>query len=242
MNRILNEIKEIIKQNINEYLPEVKSSDLEENGTVYYMNGKNGTEFDWYVNDHLPIFMVFYNDKQNLGVAKLLIYTNGEVVLYIYGEILSYICGDSNSSTHTIRILNVDDQVKYTTHKDADVEKIQDTALHEIVHQCHHIYITDYTGYKQTTWFSEGLATNISNQKYEIQDLNQCNFDELKTDFRHYKGNYRYAYTIVNYVLNNYSDEEIEKLYKNPTYVRESANKIFEEAKVWVNNKLNVKL
>lgn len=43
MNRILNEIKEIIKQNINEYLPEVKSSDLEENGTVYYMNGKNGT-------------------------------------------------------------------------------------------------------------------------------------------------------------------------------------------------------
>lgn len=40
MNRILNEIKEIIKQNINEYLPEVKSSDLEENGTVYYMNGK----------------------------------------------------------------------------------------------------------------------------------------------------------------------------------------------------------
>lgn len=165
-----------------------------------------------------------------------------EFIISKYGEILSYICGDSNSSTHTIRILNVDDQIKYTTHKDADVEKIQDTALHEIVHQCHHIYITDYTGYKQTTWFSEGLATNISNQKYEIQDLNQCNFDELKTDFRHYKGSYRYAYTIVNYVLNNYSDEEIEKLYKNPDYVRESANKIFEEAKIWANNKLNITL
>ncbi len=86
MNRILNEIKEIIKQNINEYLPEVKPSDLEENGTIYYMNAKNGTEFDWYVNEHLPSFMVFYNDKQNLGAAKLLIYTNGEVVLYIYGD------------------------------------------------------------------------------------------------------------------------------------------------------------
>ena len=45
MNRILSEIKEIIKQNIKEYLPEVKLSDLEENGTVYYMNGNNGTEF-----------------------------------------------------------------------------------------------------------------------------------------------------------------------------------------------------
>lgn len=86
MNRILNEIKEIIKQNINEYLPEVKTSDLEENGTVYYMNGKNGTEFDWYVNEHFPSFMVFYNDEHNLGAVKLSIYTDGEVVLYIYGD------------------------------------------------------------------------------------------------------------------------------------------------------------
>lgn len=86
MNRILNEIKEIIKKNINEYLPEVKPSDLEENGTVYYMNGKNETEFDWYVNEHLPSFMVFYNDEQNLGAAKLLIYANGKVVLYLYED------------------------------------------------------------------------------------------------------------------------------------------------------------
>lgn len=86
MNRILNEIKEIIKKNINEYLPEVKPSDLEENGTVYYMNGKNGTEFDWYVNEHLPSFMVFYNDEQNIGAAKLLIYANGKVVLYLYED------------------------------------------------------------------------------------------------------------------------------------------------------------
>ena len=156
-----------------------------------------------------------------------------EFIISKYGEILSYICGDSNSSTHTIRILNVDDQIKYTTHKDANVERIKDTVLHEIVHQCHHVYHTDYTGYKQTTWFSEGLATNISNQKYEIQDLIQCDFDKLKNDFRHYKGSYKYAYTIVNYVLNNYSGEEIEKLYKNPDYVRVNANKIFEEAKIW---------
>ena len=163
-----------------------------------------------------------------------------EFIISKYGEILSYIRGDSNFSTHTIRILNVDDQIKYTNHKDADVEQMKYTALHEIVHQCHHIYhtdYTDYTGYKQTIWFSEGLATNISNQKYGIQDLNQCDFDKLKSDFEHYNGQYRYAYTIVNYILNNYSNEEIEKLYKNPDYVSKSANKIFEEAKIWVNNK-----
>ncbi len=86
MNRILNEIKEIIKHNINEYLPDVKQSDLEENGTVYYMNGANGTEFDWYVNEHLPGFMVFYNDEQNLGAVKLSIYADGGAVIYIYGD------------------------------------------------------------------------------------------------------------------------------------------------------------
>ena len=86
MNRILNEIKQIIKQNISEYLSEVQLSDLEENGAVYYMNGKNGTEFDWYVNEHLPSFMVFYNDEQNLGAVKLLLHNDGRIALYVYGD------------------------------------------------------------------------------------------------------------------------------------------------------------
>ena len=37
-------------------------------------------------------------------------------------------------------------------------------------------------------------------------------------------------------LLNNYSNEEIEKLYKNPNYLREKSSKIFEEAKSWTNN------
>lgn len=86
MNRILDQIKKIIKENISEYLPGVKLNELEENGAVYYMNGKNGTEFDWFVNEHLPNFMVFYNDENNLGVAKLSIYDDGGILLYIYGD------------------------------------------------------------------------------------------------------------------------------------------------------------
>ena len=86
MNKILVEVKRIIEESIKEYLPEVKPTDLEENGKVYYMNGKNGTEFEWYVNEHLPCFMVFYNDEQNMGVAKLSVYTDGGVELYLYGD------------------------------------------------------------------------------------------------------------------------------------------------------------
>lgn len=155
-----------------------------------------------------------------------------------YGEILSYVCGDSDSKTNTIRILNIEDQIKYTIHKDACVEVIKNTALHEIVHQCHHVYHTDY---RQTIWFSEGLANNISNQKYNLISLDECDFDKLQNDFRHYHGSYRFSYTITNYILNNYSEEEIEKLYKDPDYVRKKADEIFDGAKIWVNNILNSK-
>ncbi|MCM1044668.1 MAG: DUF2185 domain-containing protein [Candidatus Gastranaerophilales bacterium] len=86
MNRILNEVKEIIDNNLKAYLPNVKKSDLENNGAIYYMNGKDGTEFDWYVNDKLPPFMTFYNDEENLGAAKLLLYKSGEIAVYLYGE------------------------------------------------------------------------------------------------------------------------------------------------------------
>ena len=86
MNKILKEIKEIINENIKKYLPDVKPSELEENGMVYYMNGNNGTEFDWYVNDKISDFMVFYNDEKNLGIAKLTIYINGDIYICIYGD------------------------------------------------------------------------------------------------------------------------------------------------------------
>ncbi len=86
MNRILNEIRKIIHSNIKLYLPHVKMSDLENHGEIYYMNGKDGTEFDWYVNDKLPPFMVFYNDEANLGAVKLLLYSDGGVAAYIYDE------------------------------------------------------------------------------------------------------------------------------------------------------------
>ena len=86
MNKILKEIKDLIKENLKKYLPEVKETDLEENGDIFYMNGKNGTEFDWHVNDCLSSFMVFYNDKNNMGAVKLTLYNNGNISIYLYGD------------------------------------------------------------------------------------------------------------------------------------------------------------
>ena len=86
MNNILEQIKKVINDSIKEYMPEVKPENLEENGAIYYMNGKNGTEWDYYVNEHLSYFMVFYNDKENLGAVKLSLYTDGYYTLYLYNE------------------------------------------------------------------------------------------------------------------------------------------------------------
>ena len=92
MNVILNEIKIIMEQNKEQYLPQVKSSDLEENGAVYFMNSKDGTEFEWYVNDKLPPFMMFYDDEAKMGAVKLLLYRDGTVYVIVFDNAGKNMC------------------------------------------------------------------------------------------------------------------------------------------------------
>ena len=66
-----------MKECLEKYVSDILPDDLEDRGAIFYMNGKNGTEFDWYVNDKVSDFMIFYNDKDNLGAVKATIYNNG---------------------------------------------------------------------------------------------------------------------------------------------------------------------
>lgn len=86
MNKILIEIKKIMVNCIEKYLPDTSIADLEGNGSIFYMNGKNGTEFDWYVNEKISDFMMFYNDKDNMGAVKTTLCDNGALLIYIYGD------------------------------------------------------------------------------------------------------------------------------------------------------------
>lgn|GEM_PF-670442 len=131
MNPILTQIQELITANLREHLPDVTPADLEEGGEVYYMNGKNGTEFDWYVNCHLPCFMVFYADKDNLGAAKLSLYDDGGVLLYLYGdhgrgsakEVKTYIECEPDDLLKLAVVLRVNADDKRIW--DASIEKIE---------------------------------------------------------------------------------------------------------------------
>ncbi len=86
MHKILSQIKSIMEETIEKYLPDICMCDLEEHGAVYYMNAKNGTEFDWYVNEKLSDFMMFYDDENNMGAIKATLCDNGALLLYVYGE------------------------------------------------------------------------------------------------------------------------------------------------------------
>ena len=151
-----------------------------------------------------------------------------EFIIKKYGYIKEYMRADADHNTNTIRVLDINDQIKYTTHKDANVDNTLKTILHEIVHICHDEINTDYN---ETIWFNEGIATNISKQNYKLVSLDDCDFNMLKKDFSNVKNNYSYAYTIVNYILNNYDKEEIYRFCKDSSYLRERSNELFKRIK-----------
>lgn len=86
MNRILAQIRQTMADAASEFLGEDYPGSVEDQGAVFYMNGKNGTEFDWFVNDRLPSFMMFYDDEENLGAVKAMVYKDGTLFLYVYED------------------------------------------------------------------------------------------------------------------------------------------------------------
>ena len=63
LKRTVSDIQIKILNAMKENMPEISSDTLEEGGKVYYMNGKNGTEYDWFVNDHLPTFVILCGNR-----------------------------------------------------------------------------------------------------------------------------------------------------------------------------------
>ena len=152
-----------------------------------------------------------------------------------FGKVIDYVRGITDSKKNLIMILDIEDQKKYTTHKNANLSDSLKMIMHEVVHACNSEINRDNN---QTMWFKEGLATNLAHQNYFLVDLSDCDFELLKNEFINYgNNNYIYAYTIVYYILNNYEKDEIDKLVSNSEYLRENSDKLFLEAKDFVLNR-----
>lgn len=83
---LIQSIQMKMEEAIKNGLEDISMEELEEQGAIYYMNGNNGTEFDWFVNEKLPSFMMFYDDEENLGAIKANLNSSGILDIYLYGE------------------------------------------------------------------------------------------------------------------------------------------------------------
>lgn len=77
INTVIRYFDDIRKQ-----YPDITNDMLDTNGAIHYMNGNDGTDFDWDVNDRLCEFYVFH--KNEYGFIKVLVSKNGEMSAYVY--------------------------------------------------------------------------------------------------------------------------------------------------------------
>lgn len=76
-NAIVNAFKDIIAKN--------PDAELLDGGAIYYMNGNDGTEFDWEANGRTCEFFVFYKSTE-LGIGKVFITTSGDLEGYYFHD------------------------------------------------------------------------------------------------------------------------------------------------------------
>lgn len=84
-NRVKQQVLDYIRDNIRDRFPEITDDMLLENGVVYYMNGNDGTGFDFNVNDRTCEFMSFYNSS-DYGFFKVYVTRSGLIYGYAYLE------------------------------------------------------------------------------------------------------------------------------------------------------------
>lgn len=53
-------------------------------GKIYYMNGNDGTDFDWEANDRLCKFMVFHENEY--GYIKIMVNRDNTIDVYVFRD------------------------------------------------------------------------------------------------------------------------------------------------------------
>lgn len=69
---------------INEVREEYPIIGNELDGKIYYMNGNDGTDFDWKCNNRVCEFMVFHENE--MGYIKLMVYNDNIITIYVYAD------------------------------------------------------------------------------------------------------------------------------------------------------------
>ena len=79
--RIIEQVKNVFAD-IRQGYPQIKDEDLDKNGAIYYMNGNDGTDFDWNVNGNTSEFYMYH--KNEIGFIKLYVNKDDTYTAYVY--------------------------------------------------------------------------------------------------------------------------------------------------------------
>lgn len=82
-NKFKKKIERIFKV-AREMCPNITDDMLDTNGAIHYMNGNDGTPFDWNANDRLCEFYVYH--KNEMGFIKAFVNRDNTIDVYIYED------------------------------------------------------------------------------------------------------------------------------------------------------------
>lgn len=119
----IEKVKEYIAK-ARELAPDVTNAMLYSDGEIHYMNGNDGTDFDWNCNDRLCEFMVFA--KNELGFIKVYVNKDDTIDGYMYVDF-------GMKPTHHLEVVNLNEgeakEFAYQMYQIADAKGIYDAKI-----------------------------------------------------------------------------------------------------------------
>lgn len=195
-----------------EYITEFLDNIIKESKTILEFFDMKKTEY--------PTIITFWDNlnKYRQYRNKQLEQYNKKVKDWEVGCAQSY-----PQEPHYIHILSLNERKKCQGHQNDKLEDIFKVGVHEYVHICH----CEYKNYRgTTTYINEGLATLLSNQFNENQDLKiNCTKEQLLQGITNYS-NY---YLLMKYIIENKSREYVLELIKNKEKQEQEIDTLYEE-------------
>ena len=114
-----------------------------------------------------------------------------------------------------INMLNIEKCREVDDHSDMDMQDFLTTPIHEFVHICHRAVLED----DFDTWFMEGLATQLAEQGYYTLSHIPYTAEQILGEFKELDHSYSVAYTLMGYMLEHNSHEQMLEYAKHPITV-----------------------
>lgn len=189
-----------------------------------------------YLESKINTIMNFFELDSFNSKKQIVIYNNLETYkrhIEQFFKYYDYMCADTNDGN--INLLSLEEAHKTKEHKDMALDELKSTILHEFVHICQQEKELEHLD-SDIIWFWEALATNLGNPE-AFSNISIKATNEEINNFNYLEQNYPTAFTIGNYMLENYSHEGILEYVKYPSKLLVDSEKILNAARKWSNKK-----